>query len=521
MKMVPPYILDPKTPSSEAKIFKLLEEATIAGVALHSLNIKPANGDGEADFVLVTTFGVLVLEVKGGRIAQTGGHWTTTDRYGRQEALKRSPFRQAKDAAYQIADDLRERTSSRFKYGHGVVLPDSGPIPSSCEYDDAQVASIEHCRTARKFTKWLFNLCDHWSSRLRGCDITADDIDRLVTALRPSFDAAVPIGRIAVESNREIKRFSEEQLETLDAAAGNPRLLCTGGAGTGKTFLLIELAKREAARGKRVVVCAWSAPLRNHIKGSISGIAWNYEPVIACPDSLGSLDPHCADTVLIDEGQDLLQVPTIIGLDRILSGGLEEGSWRWFMDDQNQAGYRPCDEDALELLMCGAPTTFRLSRNCRNTRSIVNFTQLLTGADIGRTQVSGQGIQSETFYSDGQAAVQVIKNKVREWLRDPNVGGSDIAILTNNLADIAGLGSLDPNGIRLSTIQDFKGLESDFAVVLITGTHDLIEGAIRRDIYTAITRARVGVALVLPKSMKTAVERAALQNHTKIERHGQ
>ena len=58
-----------------------------------------------------------------------------------------------------------------------------------------------------------------------------------------------------------------------------------------------------------------------------------------------------ADVIFVDEGQDLLQISTIAELDRILVHGFEKGSWRWFMDNQNQAGYQTIDPDAMDLIV--------------------------------------------------------------------------------------------------------------------------------------------------------------------------
>ncbi len=518
MKMVPSYILDPEgTPSSERKVFELLEKAAIPGTALHSLNIKPEKGDGEADFVLITRFGVLVLEIKGGRVAQAGGHWTSTDRHGCQHALKKSPFKQAKDAAYQIAADLQERSRIRFRFGHGVVLPDSGSLPSSTEFAAAQVANIDECRSAGKFADWLEALFDHWSNQLSGGDLASADVERLVAEMRPSFDAAVPIGRVAAETLREIRRFSEEQLETIDAAEGNARLLCTGGAGTGKTFLLVELVKREAARGRRVMVCAWSAPLRIWIEKSVAGGGWRTTPLIVGPEDLQNIESESVDVLLVDEGQDLLQMSTIAELDRVLKSGMEGGAWRWFMDEQNQAGYQACDADAIDLIRGCGPTVFNLKKNCRNTEEIVTFTQMLTAADIGRTQVSGHGLRPRTYFCTDGEATTVIRERIRDWLEDPHVSKSSITVLVDEESEVSALDSVLPAGIEVSSIRNFKGLEKDFVVVWIASEHDAIDGDVLRDLYTGITRARAGLALVVPQAMKAAVDRAAVENHGIIQ----
>ena len=61
--------------------------------------------DGEADFVIAhTDFGILVLEVKGGRIRYEGqtGQWFSND-----NPIK-DPFKQGREAKYSLLEKLRE-----------------------------------------------------------------------------------------------------------------------------------------------------------------------------------------------------------------------------------------------------------------------------------------------------------------------------------------------------------------------------------------------------------------------------
>jgi superfamily II DNA or RNA helicase len=64
-------------------------------------------------------------------------------------------------------------------------------------------------------------------------------------------------------------RLTENQYEILDNLDGNQRLLITGGAGTGKTLLAIEAAKRLSAQGLRVLVTCFNQPLGVHLAGRL------------------------------------------------------------------------------------------------------------------------------------------------------------------------------------------------------------------------------------------------------------
>jgi hypothetical protein len=107
MPRMVPALIDPQAPASERRVFALLQQAqgTNDWTVLHSLGLSNAySGEyGEIDFVvLVPDLGILCVEVKGGGIAQHGGRWSTTNSKGEKSALKRSPFRQAKDAMWKL-----------------------------------------------------------------------------------------------------------------------------------------------------------------------------------------------------------------------------------------------------------------------------------------------------------------------------------------------------------------------------------------------------------------------------------
>src|SRR5262249_60417073 len=56
----------------------------------------------------------------------------------------------------------------------------------------------------------------------------------------------------------EILRYTEEQFAALDTMEDNPRVLFTGPAGTGKTVLALETARRVASTGKSVLLVCFN-----------------------------------------------------------------------------------------------------------------------------------------------------------------------------------------------------------------------------------------------------------------------
>mgnify|MGYP001485876402 CR=1 FL=1 len=98
------------------------------------------------------------------------------------------------------------------------------------------------------------------------------------------------------------------------------------------------------------------------------------------------------DLVVVDEAQDIMNVDDIDCLDGLIKGGLEKGRWRFFLDENAQAGIiGKFDEYAFDIMKDYSSTIQKLRQNCRNTSQIVLETEDTTGAYIGKTRIEGKG----------------------------------------------------------------------------------------------------------------------------------
>ncbi len=261
MKMIPstPHKTDS---SGELRVFDRFRMAFENGAnanltAFHSLNLTrhARKRFGEIDFVIVGSQGVLVLEVKGGGISCHGGTWYSTDRMGRENHLRESPFRQAESAMQglrmRVESTLPPILCSQLTWGYGVIFPDCDWSVSSAEWDQAMVADA---RTLRSMERWLSGLFRYWRGRNQEKGQGARDqaIDALKEFLRPDFDVGIPLHVTLDELEERGASFTEDQMSLLDVVDANPRVICIGGAGTGKTFLGMELARRWSASGRQV-----------------------------------------------------------------------------------------------------------------------------------------------------------------------------------------------------------------------------------------------------------------------------
>ncbi len=280
MKMIPPYPLDTGS-MAEKKVFDrlslILEDKGFT--AFHSINLPRHRYKrfGEIDVLITGPAGIFVLEVKGGRVGCKQGIWQFADRYGNIGQKPESPFQQARTALHGLMDKLGDRFDpsflNRFPIGYGVICPDCRPGVSGAEWDGSVLMDAGDMNN---LAQRLMALFAHWQEKHTGGGRPgADDIAALNAWLRPEFESARPLFDQVQAIGGHAARLTQEQMVFVDVIQANPRVVCTGGAGTGKTFLAMGIRQ--------------------------------------------------FDAMIVDEGQDLLNMAHLETLNRCLKGGLSKG----------------------------------------------------------------------------------------------------------------------------------------------------------------------------------------------------
>jgi hypothetical protein len=513
--------------SAEQWIFSLLHGVDLGNdwVALHSLNCSEHlyKKWSEVDFLLIGPDGLIVLEVKGGGVSCEAGVWTTRNRHGEGIRLNESPLTQAKTARYSLEKVLKDRFGLlEFErapsFGFGVIFPDIPWPTSSTEMPRNLVADREQCASSQTFERYLRNLVSHWRDKFGhapGTSLAKRDRKRLLHALRPDFDVYPPFTLRLGQVKREMQTMTDEQLERMDMIEANQQAIISGGAGTGKTFLLMQCARKEATLGRVVLVVVESDVLAAHLR--------KLEPNRAVRvESFGNLREKAAppaEVLFVDEGQDLLTLEHFEVLSTALTGGLAEGRWRWFMDENNQSQLRgDFNEEALELLKDGLgrrrPVLLPLRENVRNTKQIIGSVEHWTGAELGRTRMRGHGDPPKIIRANSLEEIADAVATRLEELRDLDVSLEDIGLIApESIVQglVAALPShlrkkcllLDPTTVRANLENRvvagcagaFKGLERPIAVV-VESRGNVGSRVGRAELYVASTRANYDLTII-------------------------
>ena len=308
------------------------------------------------------------------------------------------PFEQAQSGMYALRKMLEEefgRTAvASLLTGWGVIFPDISFKIKSPEAPLDVVCDIDKISSDSEVIKYINDLYEYWDSqnKYRKKQISKISIDKFVKYLRPNFDLVPTLKKRIDEIVEQVVQLTEEQYTLLDSIETNNRIVCSGGAGTGKTFVAIECARRESEE-KKVAFISLNRNFIQFVRSNLDGV-----DVFAFSE-LPETGKY--DMLIVDEGQDLLSCDMLEKLGGILECGLEQGKWRWFMDFNNQSGvygdYESREEqlkeaaDAKDYLFEITEVRQELKRNCRNTKEIVLQVEITTGADIGKTIIEGQG----------------------------------------------------------------------------------------------------------------------------------
>ena len=92
----------------------------------------------------------------------------------------------------------------------------------------------------------------------------------------PISSRIIARGTLVNDSERRLLRLTEEQYYLLDLLGGNARCLFEGAAGTGKTLLALEFARRCSRSGDRVLLICFNRLLgdwfANEIRATATGM---------------------------------------------------------------------------------------------------------------------------------------------------------------------------------------------------------------------------------------------------------
>jgi hypothetical protein len=510
--------------TAERRVWEVLREQLPDEAALlYSVSMIEGAAEHEADLVVAWPgIGVAFVEVKGGHISRREGQWYQSS--GGSTWPIKDPIVQAQDCKHVLHRLLVQRGSdaASARSAHLVAFPFTSVDPGFSYAGCPRGMILGRNDMASAASRVRTAIREHGAGR---APLTNAGLNSLLDVLEGQLPGQMSLLSWAEENEVYVDQLTRDQAKVARILREQRRLKVVGGAGTGKTYLALEQARRLAADGQRVALVCYSRGLARFLQRMTAEWPPNHRPAYvgllhALPLHWGAdppppeddvaettsyyeerlpaqmaelavgLDPaQKFDAIVVDEAQDLGAAwwpPTLACLRDQENGGL------YAFLDEAQRVFERHGEVPIPL------PPIRLDENIRNTKQIAQVFGSL-GAEQARYRgMDGPPVRFIQCTSDEaihQADAQV------ERLLDEGWGPEQIALLVTGrrhqiqmeMRDYRGwVGYWDAffagDDVFYGHVLGFKGLERPVGVLAVNGLRDQARG--REYLYVGLSRAR-------------------------------
>jgi hypothetical protein len=479
--------------------------------------------DGECDFTIAhPVHGILAVEVKGGGIDHDPEtrRWTSTDHDGIRHKIK-DPVKQAREAKYEILTKLgasRLWDNRRVRITHGVIFPGSATPRSALGADRPRELFCASSRFRDDLAGWVAERFRAAAQDRASTELGKDGLAALRNELAKPFQLHFTLGARIAEAAEEMALLLPRQYIALGMIEELPRSALLGGAGTGKTVLAMEIARRHAASGRRTLLTCFNKPLCREMQRTVGGgdnlkISHFHSLCVELAEGngrgaelreekrfsdkcaeflidLAARDPELRwDSIVIDEAQDW-EPSWWVAIDSIMA----DGGKLMVFGDTNQLLYsdRQIPTKDLEII------PIRLDRNLRNTQCI----HRAASRHYRGPEIIAEGPEGpEVIWVESATEIDCLDRayeEIRLLVFTEEVRADEIAVLLPHSELVTRFEKLNRSSLELvraerlreeavivDTVRRFKGLERPVVVVVLPrSSSQLCEMS-----YVAFTRA--------------------------------
>lgn len=527
--MIPTVMEEDNFSYGEREVFKALKEKLSNDYTVfHSIRWNARNEKntvvwGESDFtVFHPKKGIIVIEVKSGGIECINNKWNyiRTDN-GERHSMK-NPLKQADKSKYRFIDliddlfiDCPENDKKYCMVESAVWFPSVknrdtiGTLPM--EFHNEITLLEDALKKPQSYIESLFDFYEGY----KHTNLDEKASEKIKDAFAPHYQVMPSLRSKRIVREEMFLRLTKEQNYLLEYLDEQRTAAIQGTAGTGKTLLAIEKAKRLAKTGKVLFLC-YNKFLREYLREQKETNKKLYEniefyslPKLACEklhvpkidldgilDYLESYDDYEWEYkhIVIDEGQDFKQNQIERLSDIAL---LQDGAFYVFFDkNQFVQGYEYPD------WLRDAECRLILNTNCRNTLAIANTSgkPVKIKPNVKRKSVPGD---MPCFYINGSE--NEVKKRITKLIDEYRINEysyENIVILTvkteesSILKDTVRLGNHNilkersNRGVLFTTARKFKGLEADAIIIVDVDSDTFKDIENKRLFYVGGSRAK-------------------------------
>ena len=524
-----------EVPYSELRVYDLLSALGDSFTIFHSVQwVKKGNKWKstwkENDFLILNRkLGALVLEVKGGDIKCQGGvfHQINTET-GEINILdpnkKKDPLSQAIDGIYhyrKVIDNITADLSDRFPieaaawFSTCTVKDKIDKFPLKYREVPGAVLGDEDFAVGKQA---IYNIFEFYSNKGK-VNITDTEYEKILEAIATDFELITAPGVRKGELDHAFLKLTNEQTGLLDYISEQKNATIQGVAGTGKTLIAKEAARRFGADGRKVLFLCFNRflfaylqktfPYSNVCYFNIHTFISKYRPGVDTTSSkkraaeLYKIEKRMLDfdDVIIDEAQDFLNEEILYFKEY---SEIKEGHFFVFFDKNQLLTTKEVPE-----WIRNSECKLLLTKNCRNTYEIALTSYNVIDITLDKKVMMINGEQTSISFVKGTQ--QSYMGKLLRQLTDDEHGYelSDIVILSlksekdslmNGITNISGIPITRDKtnaSVMFTTASKFKGLESRVIIIVDIDENSFLDEERKRLFYVACSRATQRLALIV------------------------
>lgn len=537
--MIPDIPKEFNLKSREGLMFEELSRLPDEYYIFHSFEIVSLKGsvitESETDFVIFhPKKGLICLEAKAGQVRYEKGYW----QYGSGIIMKHNgPYCQAKKNKWQLRDYMIARgleyESKNCKKIHAVWFPDV-PLDNFKNVNLPGEGDVNITLTADTFghiQEHIDRIFAYEGQDRCFTKLSDQSVEKILNrVLAPSFNL-ISVQQVEKERNINIfKRLLDEQVSLLNYLEDQNNAIINGLAGTGKTVIALEKARRHAIQNQKVLFLCYNSYLKDHLRDIYSDPNVSFYTVAGLSQKICGIidyktlqeklmemlidDTFPYQHVIIDEGQDfgreeIDEVEIINILKELTVENKKQNGTFYLFYDKNQMVQSTIIPDYIKNAEC----KLTLYRNCRNTENIaltsLRFLGLEKSPKLYPDAVLGEHPEIGICTSKDET-IMLLNAEIDKYI---DAGYNDVTVLTCKTEESSIIAGNCKDSkyrykrgyVRFITCRKFKGLESDVIIVIDIDRRSFDDEG-RMLMYVGTSRAKFKLSCIINMSEEECIE---------------